>query len=56
MGPTLGILYFIMVFAIGNTIMLALFTALLLKGSEEDVVELERKIQEKEKKAAQKKI
>lgn len=43
-GRTLGILYFIMVFAIGNTIMLALFTALLLKGSEDDVKELERKI------------
>ena len=32
-GRTIGIFYFITVFAVGNTIMLALFTALLLKSA-----------------------
>ena len=33
-GRTLAIIYFIALFVMGNIIMLALFTALLLKGSQ----------------------
>ncbi len=47
-GRTLAQLYFISLFVLGNTIMLALFTALLLKSQDEDIEALTEKIAAKE--------
>ena len=47
-GRTLATLYFLCLFVLGNTIMLALFTALLLKSQDEDFETLTEAIAEKE--------
>ena len=55
-GRNIAISYFIILFLIGNTIMLALFTALLLKSQESDIATLTSMIDRKEKRAAKKKL
>ena len=51
-GRSIAILYFIVLFIVGNTIMLALFTAILLKSQDADIETLTRLIDEREKRAA----
>ena len=46
-GRTLAITYFIALFILGNTILLALFTALLLRSQDDELKKLENKIEEK---------
>lgn len=46
-GRSIAILYFILLFLIGNTIMIALFTALLLKSQDSDLVTLSDLIDKK---------
>ena len=46
-GRALALLYFVSLFIIGNTIMLALFTALLLKSQDTDLEKLEHSIKVK---------
>ena len=46
-GRTLALTYFVGLFIIGNTIMLALFTALLLKSHDSDLEKLELSIKDK---------
>ena len=52
LGRNIAISYFILLFLIGNTIMLALFTALLLKSQESDMAMLALVLDKKEKKLA----
>lgn len=47
-GRSLSIIYFLCLFILGNTIMLALFTALLLKSQDKDFEALTEKFAEKE--------
>ena len=47
-GRPLAIFYFIALFIVGNTIMLALFTALLLKNFKEDLESLKKKVKDRE--------
>jgi len=47
-GRSLSIVYFLCLFILGNTIMLALFTALLLKSQDKDFEALTEKFAEKE--------
>lgn len=51
-GRPLAIFYFITLFIVGNTIMMALFTALLLKNFKADLAELKVKMKEREKREA----
>lgn len=51
-GRNIAISYFIVLFLIGNTILLALFTALLLKSQESDIATLTEFIDRKEKRTA----
>ena len=44
LGRNMAIVYFIILFIIGNLIMLALFTALLLEGQKQDLNVLEREV------------
>ena len=53
-GRTIAIIYFITLFVVGNTIMLALFTALLLKSGDADIDILTRHLEEKETKKVMK--
>ena len=46
-GRALALTYFISLFVLGNTIMLALFTALLLKAQSGDLEKVEKRIKEK---------
>jgi len=47
-GRTVALFYFLSLFIIGNTIMIALFTALLLKSQEVDMEKLTEMITKKE--------
>ena len=47
-GRPLAIFFFITLFVVGNTIMMALFTALLLKNFKKDLGELKEKMKERE--------
>jgi len=55
-GRTMALIYFITLFIIGNTIMLALFTALLLKSQESDIARLKDVIDKKESRTATKQL
>ena len=48
-GRTTALLYFIVLFIVGNTVLLALFTALLLKSQDSDVESIEEETARKEK-------
>ena len=55
-GRSLTLAYFICLFVIGNTIMLALFTALLLRAQDSDIQKLEEKIDKLAKKEITRKL
>lgn len=46
-GRSLALTYFVTLFIIGNTITLALFTALLLKAQDDDIDKLESSLDKK---------
>lgn len=43
-GRSIALTYFVSLFSIGNAIMLALFTALLLRAQDDDLLKLENRI------------
>ena len=52
-GRPLAVFYFFCLFVVGNTILLALFTALLLKNFKTDLDEVAKKIEAKEERRQQ---
>ena len=55
-GRSIAMAYFFILFIIGNTILLALFTALLLKNFEDNELEIIAKVEKKEKEEMMKEL